>query len=180
MLKEELGLLWSKVPVESLSFVGSFSNHGRDSEKMLPGLEAARSYDTEIYRRLEHDFPKVKFHIAETNWIVEEIGGHRTMYTHGHARGCQPKRNNMNVMVPNWNFLQQMRRQYDFDAFVHGHLHSTGVIRSADFAYMSNGSLVGENGYSNTGGYPGEPAQQNLAIVDLENKQVEKVVTLVA
>jgi predicted phosphodiesterase len=180
MLKEELGILWSAVPVKSLSFVGSFSNHGRDSKDMQPGLEAQRSYDTEIYRRLEGDFPNVKFNIAETNWTVEDVGGFRTMYTHGHARGCAPKRNNMNVMVPNWSFLQQQRRIYDFDAFVHGHLHSTTVVRSPDFAYMSNGSLVGENGYSNTGGYPPEPAAQNLAIVDLDNQMVERVVTLAA
>jgi hypothetical protein len=180
MLREELGVLYKALPVESLSFVGSFSNHGRDSEKMLPGLEAARSYDTEIYRRLEGDFQKVRFQIAETNWAVEQIGDYRTMYTHGHARSCAPKRNNMNVMVPNWLFLQSQRRTYDFQAFVAGHLHSTSVYRSPDFAYMSNGSLVGENGYSNTGGYPPEEPAQNLAIVDLENNTMEKVVTIIA
>jgi hypothetical protein len=178
MLREELGILWDKVPVESLSFVGSFSNHGRDSKEMQPGLEAARSYDTEIYRRLEHDFPKVKFIIAETNWTVEQVGEFRTLYTHGHARGCAPKRNDLNVMVPNWAFQKSQQRIYDNHAFVAGHLHSSSVYRSPGFAYMSNGSLVGENGYSNTGGYPPEDPIQNLAVVDLKNNYVEKVISI--
>ena len=52
MLSEELGLLFKKVPTLSNSFIGSFSNHGRDTDQIVPGLEAHRSYDTHIYRRL--------------------------------------------------------------------------------------------------------------------------------
>jgi len=178
MLKEDLGILWDNVPVESLSFVGSFSNHGRDSKEMIPGLEAARSYDTEIYRRLETDFPKVKFHIAETNWAVEQIGEFRTLYTHGHAAKCKVARNLMGIMVPNWPFLKEMQGTYEMDAWVQGHFHTSSVLKGAHFTHMQNGSLVGENGYSNTGAFPGEAPSQNLAIVDLANHRVDEVITL--
>jgi hypothetical protein len=178
MLKEELGILWKEVPVESLSFVGSFSNHGRDSKEMIPGLEAARSYDSEIYRRLEGDFPKVKFHVAETNWTVEEVAGFRTMYTHGHAAKCKVARGPTGVMVPNWGFLAEMKRTYNFNAWVQGHYHSASALVSHHFAHMQNGSLVGENGYSNSGAFPGEPASQNLAVVNLTDQEIEKVIKI--
>jgi hypothetical protein len=180
MLSEELHLLFSKTPTVSCSVVGSFSNHGRDSEKMLPGLEASRSYDTHVYRRLEGDFPEVRFTVAETPWTVEEVGGFKTLYTHGHVIGSSAKRSASNIMVPNWAFIQKLRENYDFDAWVQGHQHTVCVLKSSKFAHMQNGSLVGENSYSTSNGYPGEPPAQNLAVIDIQSGMVEKVHTIVA
>lgn len=178
MLNEELGLLWSKTPTLSNSFVGSFSNHGRDTKEITPGLESHRSYDTAIYKRLKSDFPEVRFDIAETPWSIEDICGFKTMYTHGHVRGCSAKRTTEGVMVPNWNFIRSMRNDYDFNAWVQGHQHTVGVIRGSKFSFMMNGSLVGENSYAASLGYAGEAPAQNLAVIDLSANVVEKVITL--
>ena len=180
MLTEELGLLWSKTPTNSNSFVGSFSNHGRDSEKIIPGLESARSYDTAIYRRLEHDYPSVKFTIAETPWTVEDIGGFKTMYHHGHEKRANVTRNSEGIMMPNWNSIKIMRSDYNFDAWVQGHHHTKCILQSRKFTHMQNGSLVGFNGFSMSGGYPSENPSQNLAVIDLQRGTVDRVVTLYA
>ena len=178
MLKEELGWLWGRVPTDSNSFVGSFSNHGRDSEKIIPGLESARSYDTFVYKQLENDFTDVSFNVAETTWSIEDIGGFSTMYTHGHNNSCKTRRTTEGIMVPNWEFMKRMRMDYEFNGWVQGHQHTKSVLLSNRFAHMQNGSLVGENSYATSLGYPGEPPSQNMAVINLDLGVVEKVVTL--
>jgi hypothetical protein len=180
MLNEELGLFWSKVPTDSNSLVGSFSNHGRDTEKISPGLESERSYDTSIYRRLEEDFGEIRFTIADTSFTVEEVCGFSTLYTHGHVPGSAMKRSPMGNMIPNWGFIKRALDNQHFTAWVQGHQHTKSVLNSSKFTFMANSSLVGENSYSASQNYPGEPPSQNLAVIDLETGQVEKVHTLYA
>jgi len=180
MLNEELGLLWSKTPTDSNSFIGSFSNHGRDSEQMCPGLEAARSYDTSIYNRLERDFTDVKFTIADTTWTVEDIYGFKTMYTHGHSKKVGMRRTPEGIMIPNWQAIREMKDNYQFGAWVQGHYHCKSILSGKKFTFAGNGSLVGENSYSAAEGFAGEPPSQNLLVVDVERNAVEKVVTLFA
>ncbi len=178
MLHEELELLWRNSPTDSNSFIGSFSNHGRDSERMIPGLEAARSFDTAIYRRLVKDFTDVRFEIAETNWTVEDVCGFKTMYTHGHAKKARIRKTPLGIMLPNWAFIYEKVVDHGISAWVQGHLHTECILRSNRFCHMQNGSLVGENPFSHSEGYPGEPPSQNLAVVDLKSGTVEKVITL--
>lgn len=178
MLREELCKFYSKVPSSSASFVGSFSNHGRDSEKMLPGIEADRSYDTSIYRRLKQDMPAVDFKIAETNWTVEDVAGFRMMYTHGHVKKANVGRSAVGVMTPNWRFLSEMRIDHNLNGWAQGHHHTHTVLWANRFCHIQNGSLVGENPYSHSEGYPGEPPSQNLVIVDLDLGVVERVIRL--
>ena len=178
MLQEELDHLFRRQPCDSVSFVGSFSNHGRDSEKMIPGLEAARSYDTAIYKRLKEDFTDVNFIIANTPWTVEDINGFKTMYTHGHVRKSNVARNTEGMMVPKWSFIRDMRTAYGIKAWVQGHHHVQCNLWSKGFCHMQNASLVGENSYSHSEGYPPEPPSQNLAVIDLEAGCVEKIITL--
>lgn len=181
MLKEELGLLWANTPTDSNSFVGSFSNHGRDSERMVLGFEAARSYDTAIYERLEEDFGDVEFILASTPWTVETVGQFKTLYTHGHVkRVSNVKRNSDGIMVPKWTEIRNMRTDNPFDAWVQGHHHARCILWSEKFCHMQNGCLVGENSYSHAEGYPPEAPTQNLAVIDLESNRVERVVTLYA
>lgn len=178
MLREELGRFYSNIPTNSASFVGSFSNHGRDSEKMLPGIEANRSYDTAIYRRLKTDMPAVDFQIAETNWSVEDIAGFRMMYTHGHVKKANVGRSAVGIMIPNWRFISDMKLDHRLNGWAQGHHHTHSVLWANRFCHIQNGSLVGENPYSHSEGYPGEPPSQNLVIVDLDLGVVERVVRL--
>jgi hypothetical protein len=180
MLHEDLQILWAGVPTDSNSFIGSFSNHGRDTEKIVPGLESSRSYDTAIYKRLVRDFPDVKFTIAETTWTVEDICGFKTMYTHGHARKSGVSSNQIGMMMPKWKQVAEMKSVYGFDAWVQGHHHTHSVLRNANTCYMQNGSLVGENSYSVSEGYKGELPSQNLVMIDIETGLVDKVIVLYA
>jgi len=180
MLNEDLGILWSKTPTDSNSFVGSFSNHGRDSEKMLPGLESARSYDTAIYKRLERDFLDVRFTIADTTWTVEDICGFKTMYTHGHSKRVGVRRTPEGILTPNWGGIRELKDNYDFSAWVQGHNHCKSILTGKKFTFSSNGSIVGENSYSAAEGFAGEPPSQNLLVVDVARNAVEKVITLYA
>jgi hypothetical protein len=180
MLNEELGLLLSKSPADSHSFVGSFSNHGRDSERMVLGFESARSYDTAIYKRLAKDFEEVDFVIANTTWTVEDVNGFKTLYTHGHAKKSSVKRSPSGVMIPKWNFMNEMRVNYDFDAWAQGHFHTHSVLWSNGICHIQNGCLVVENSFSAASGFPWEPPSQNLVVVDLENNRIEKVIALYA
>jgi hypothetical protein len=180
MLHEELGLLWSKTPTDSNSFIGTFSNHGRDSEKIIPGLEAARSYDTCIYRRLAEDYKDVNFNIAETTWTVENIGGYSTMYTHGHNSSCKTRRTTDGIMIPNWEFIKRMKMDYNFQSWVQGHQHTKCILTANKFSHMQNGSLVGTNSYASSLGFPSEQPSQNMAVINLDTGLVDKVVTLYA
>lgn len=178
MLKEELARLRDASVCDSVSFVGSFSNHGRDTEKMAPGIEANRSYDTAIYRRLRHDFPEIGFQVAETNWSVEDVCGFRMLYTHGHAKKCSVGKSSVGIMVPNWRFLSEMRLDHRLNGWAQGHTHTQSVLWGNRFCHIQNGCLVGENGYSNSEGYSPEGPSQNLVVVDLDNQVVEKVIAL--
>jgi len=180
MLSEELGILFSKSPTDSNSFVGSFSNHGRDSDRMVIGFESSRSYDTAIYKRLQKDFTEVDFKIANTTWTVEDVNGFSTLYTHGHGKKSSVKRSQSGVMLPNWNFLNGMRVNYDFDAWVQGHFHTHSVLWSNGICHVQNGCLVGENSFSASIGFPWESPSQNLVVVDLESNRIEKVIALYA
>lgn len=179
MLREELCRFYARTPAQSASFVGSFSNHGRDSEKMLPGLEANRSYDTAIYRRLQMDIPDVHFQIADTNWTVEDVDGFRMMYTHGHVKKSNVGRSAVGIMTPNWRFLSDMKIDHGLNGWAQGHHHTHSVLWANRFCHIQNGSLVGENPYSHSEGYPGEPPSQNLVVVDLDLGVVERVIRLV-
>lgn len=180
MLNEDLGILFKATPTDSNSFVGSFSNHGRDSDKMILGFESARSYDTAIYKRLSKDFEEVDFKIANTTWTVEDVNGFKTLYTHGHSKKSSVKRSPTGVMLPKWNFLNEMRVNYDFDAWAQGHFHTHSVLWSNGICHIQNGCLVGENSFSASLGFPWEPPSQNLVVVDLESNRIEKVVALYA
>lgn len=180
MLQEDLGLLWAGTPTNSNSFVGSFSNHGRDTEKIVPGLESSRSYDTAIYKRLEVDFPEVRFIIADTPWTVEDIAGFKTMYTHGHVRKSGVTENQVGILLPKWKQIAQMQSRYGFKAWAQGHHHVHSVSWNADLCHIQNGSLVGENSYSFSEGYRGELPSQNLVMIDMDSGLVDKVTVLYA
>ncbi len=178
MLHDELAILAAKAPVDSISVVGSVSNHGRDTERMQLGLAADRSYDTTIYYRLAKDFPELDWDIARTYWTISTVGDYVMMFHHGHALGF--KRNNSGAVIPQWAKLATLQKVEPFHAFFHGHYHSAGSLISAYYAHVANGSLVGENGFATDSGFPPEPPAQQLSFINHEHNQMDRVVTIYA
>jgi hypothetical protein len=67
-----------------------------------------------------------------------------------------------------------------FHACVQGHYHSAGALLSRHYAHIANGSTVAENGYSTDSGFPPEPPSQQLAFVNHDHNQMDRVATIYA
>ena len=100
------------------------------------------------------------------------------MFHHGHALGF--KRNNSGAVIPQWAKLATLQKIEPFHAFFHGHYHSAGSLISAYYAHVANGSLVGENGFATDSGFPPEPAAQQLAFINHEQNQMDRIITIYA
>ena len=154
---------------------GSLSNHGRDGKKEEVSAEIAfrRSFDVTLYR---HIFPKYAFpfHIEQSYWGVEEVGGVKCCLHHGHRISF--KENALGLPVPNWGQLNRRLshpRHRGTKLFMHGHFHTAMEVVNDVFSYVSAGSTVGQDGYSYDLLFPDNVPSQPL--VEIKEGRVVKV-----
>ena len=157
---------------------GSLSNHGRDGKKEEVSAEMAyrRSYDVALYHQLERSLG-VPFHIEQTYWGVEDVGGVRCLLHHGHLVHMRVMPNT-NFYQPNWTQLGRRLvhpKHKGIGLAMIGHWHTAAEYQSNHFTFVSAGCTVGQDGYAYGHGFLPEPPSQPLIEIDSERGQVVQV-----
>ena len=129
---------------------GSLSNHGRDGKKEEVSAEMAyrRSYDVALYHQLERSLG-VPFHIEQTYWGVEDVGGVRCLLHHGHLVHAGHAQHQLlpAKLDPAWAKARPPQTQ-GYWAGDNGHWHTAAEYQSNHFTFVSAGCTVGQDGYA--------------------------------
>lgn len=120
-------------------------NHGRITEKVIVSNEAGYSVEYFMYHQMANHFrdnKRVKFVITEGYFVYLDIHGYIVRLHHGHniryAGGVG------GIFIPAYKAIAQWNKGKRADLDVFGHFH-----QSKDGGnFVSNGSLVGFNGYA--------------------------------
>lgn len=142
----------------------SLSNHGRDCKKEEISAEIAyrRSYDVTLAKMLAREIP-IPFDIERSYFGNMEVGGVRALLHHGHM--LTMKDHPSGLLLPNWTQLNKrlsQPRHRGSSLYLSGHYHTASHMISDQFALVSAGSTVGQDGYSYQLGFPDHPPSQPL------------------
>lgn len=142
----------------------SFGNHDRTTMKMVPGHGADYSHAQEVYYDLRDWFaisdPSIEFRIAEADYDVVDVHGFKILFHHGHEVNYGG--GHSGLAIPISKTVAALQKDYAFDTLCIGHFHTRGIYPRA----LTNGSLVGPNGYSRTKKFASEPPAQVAFVVD--------------
>ena len=157
---------------------GSLSNHGRDGKKEEVSAEIAcrRSYDVALYKQLERSLG-LPFHIEQTYWGVDSIGGVKCLLHHGHMISMKVMPNT-NFYQPNWTQLGRRLshpKHKGVKLAMIGHWHTAAEYQSNEFVFVSAGCTVGQDGYAYGHGFLPEKPSQPLIEINSENEKVVQV-----
>ena len=157
---------------------GSLSNHGRDGKKEEVSAEMAyrRSYDVALYKQLERGLG-LPFHIEQTYWGSEDVGGVRCLLHHGHMIHMKVMPNT-NFYQPNWTMLGRRLvhpKHKGVRLAMIGHWHTAAEYQSNEFAFVSAGCTVGQDGYAYGHGFLPEKPSQPLVEINSETKEIVAV-----
>ncbi len=171
LLVQIIDYLRKELDVARIVFVTNWGNHDRDTLKMVPGHAGDYSHMQAVYRDLAAWFsadPRIEFRIAESEWHTVDVHGYGILFHHGHAvsykRGAGGPGVNLMRMFPD------LKSKYNFRTAVIGHYHQRGMYRSGQA--FTNGSLVGENGFSEYWAMSAEAASQVAFLIDLERQEI--------
>lgn len=143
-------------------FIGYPGNHGRIHTK--PSfIDKTDNYDNIAYtltREMVRDIPNVEVHIPESFFTIEEINGHRFLFTHGDMMrawagipwyGKDRARANLSDLVKRLNL--------DFEYFCTSHFHTNMEVQETYGETFFTGSSKGPCGFSiGTKGVGSDPA----------------------
>lgn len=168
LLAQIITYLRAELNVPRIVIPTSFGNHDRSTERMIPGHAGEYSFIQDVYRDLESWFAatdeSISFQIAESDWDVLDVHGYRLLFHHGHYVGygaglaglAHPLRKTMAKKITD----------LPHDTLCIGHYHQQGFHHGGKA--ITNGSLVGANGYSTSRGFPSEPPAQVAFLIDHE------------
>ncbi len=138
-------------------------NHSRTTPKPRVTTERGHSLEYMIYASLAREFkdePRVKFILADGYLSYLEVYGRTIRFHHGHKI---PYRGGVGgIYIPANKTISQWSRAKHADLDVFGHFHQTKY----DARFISNGSLIGYNAYSQSIKADFEPPKQAFFLMD--------------
>lgn len=147
-------------------------NHGRSNHgKPRAATEHDHSFEQNAYLVMAaaETRPNVRWEVCEGYLGYLDLDGFVVRYQHGHALkyagGVGGITIPVNKAIAQWN----RSRHADLDVF--GHWHQFGWLRGR---YVSNGSLIGMNGYGIRIKAEYEPPCQAFVVVDHKRREVTK------
>ena len=150
----------------------SWGNHDRMTEKIIPGHAGDYSHAQEIYRDLKSWFAlhdkTIEIRIAEAEWSTTDIHGYPILWHHGHKVAYWGATGGLSTAV--MKTVAAQRNEYAFRTFCFGHYHQRGIYQSG--LGISNGSLVGPNGYSMDNKFPSERPSQVAFLIDHTRQEI--------
>lgn len=151
----------------------SWGNHDRTTVKMVPGHAGDYSHIQEAYRDLKSWFAitdqTIDFRIAESEWSTTDVHGYNILWHHGHKVAYWGATGGLSTAVMK-TVAAQRNSGYEFKTFCFGHWHTRGMYERG--VALSNGSLVGINGFSTDNKLPGEPPAQVAFVIDHERQDI--------
>ncbi len=171
LLAQIIHYIRSELDVPRIVIPTSWGNHDRSTDKMVPGHAGDYSHIQPVYRDLAAWFAgnsSIEFRISDAEWHTVDIHGYPILFHHGHV--ISHKRGAGGPGVPLMRMFPDLKSKYDFRTAVIGHFHQRGMYRSGQA--FTNGSLVGENGFSEYWGMSAESPSQVAFLVDLERLEI--------
>lgn len=152
----EHSTLQLKIPCHS-------GNHARTTLKTRFSAENGHSLEYLMYRHIATHFqnnPRVRMQIADGYHSYVDVYGKTIRFHHGHAVNYQGGVGGL--FIPAFKAISQWdkMRQADLDCFGHFHQHKDGG------KFVSNGSLIGFNGYALSIKADFEQPKQTLMLFD--------------
>ena len=161
-------LLLQETDMQVIYVICQDGNHERIHEKPQIRTGHINSYTWIMYhilRRLFQDEKRVVFQVSESTMAyTTDPSGHVTRWAHG-DHGFRYNGGIMGLGVPAWKWLMRVDESCKADTTVIGHYHTLGFYGQCKL--VTNGSLIGTNGYSLSLGFS-EPPQQAFWLVDYE------------
>lgn len=171
LLAQIITYLRAELDVPRIVIPTSWGNHDRSTDKMVPGHAGDYSHIQPVYRDLAAWFSgnqSIEFRIAEAEWLAVDVHGYPLLFHHGH--NINYGGGVLGLGVPVLKAVGSLRSDYAFRTLNIGHFHQWGVHRGGEA--ISNGSLVGPNGYSRDRKFPSEPPRQAAYLIDLERLEI--------
>lgn len=171
LLAQIVTYLRAELDVPRIVVPTSWGNHDRTTAKMIPGHAGDYSHMQPVYKDLAAWFardPSIEFRIAESEWQVVDIHGYPILFHHGHT--INYKRGAGGPGGPLMRMFPDLKTKYTFRTACIGHFHQRGMYRSGQA--FTNGSLVGENGFSTDLALAPEPPAQVAFLIDLERLEI--------
>ena len=150
--------------------VTSVGNHGRTTMKPRIATESSHSFEQMLYRMMasQERNRNVSWQIGEGYLNVIDLDGYKIAFHHGHGiRG--------NVHSGATKAIAQWQKTYPVDFHCFGHHHQFAYCRGK---YLSNGSLIGYNGYALRFGLLAEAPCQSLAVVCHERREITRAIPI--
>jgi hypothetical protein len=160
-----LNYLIEEAGLDKLIVPCSFGNHGRTGEKMKVSTAHINSYEWLMYKSLQLSFtkdPRVEFYVSDGHIFYLNIWDKVLRFTHGDAIKYQGGIGGLTVPLIKWIHRQDQVRKADMTFL--GHFHTLQFHH----AFTTNSSLIGPTAYSLRLGFPPEPPQQALVLLEKE------------
>jgi len=138
-------------------------NHGRTTKHVHSALEHGHSLEYFMYHSLANAFkgePRVEFLIAQAYHSYVDYFGSLVRFHHGHS--IKYHGGVGGLYIPTNKAIAQWNRAMPVSLDVFGHYHT----QKDGGNFLSNGSLIGYNGYALRGKFDYEPPKQTLFAVD--------------
>jgi hypothetical protein len=167
ILKRGINKVCEQAGIEVVHIPCNFGNHGRLTHKTRASTGHINNLEWMMYSFLAQDFednPKVTFMIADGPMIHYEVFDKRLRFTHGDAVSYSGS----GMGGPSNSILRWINKQdassIDFKADMTflGHFHTTIFDRR----FTVNNCLIGATPYSIRCGFPIEPADQALVLLE--------------
>lgn len=143
----------------------NFGNHGRTGEKIKVSTGHLNSFEWLMYHSLAllfSDDPRVEFHISDGHVLYLELWDKVLRFTHGDAIKYQGGIGGITIPLIKWIHRQDQVIKADMTFL--GHFHTLQFHQS----FTTNSSLIGPTAYGLRIGFPPEPAQQALVLLERE------------
>lgn len=163
LITDGIDYLLKTTGVDNIIIPCNFGNHGRLTEKTRFSTGHINNLEWGLYNSLAkqyRDNKQVTFYVSDGYAIHLELWGRVLRFTHGDAVKCGGGSASLINAANRWIAKQDQTHQADMTFM--GHFHTTVF----DKKLTVNNCLVGASPYSTRLGFPVEPADQALVLLE--------------
>lgn len=163
LITEGIDYLLRMTGVDNIIIPCNFGNHGRLTEKTRFSTGHINNLEWGMYNTLQKQYrnnKQVTFYISSSYAVHLKLWGRNLRFTHGDAVKCGGGSSALIASANRWITKQDQTEQADMTFM--GHFHNTVF----DKKLTVNNCLIGSSPYSTRFGFPVEPADQALVLLE--------------
>jgi hypothetical protein len=165
LIKSGLNYLIENTGVSNVIVPCSFGNHGRLTDHIRISTGHVNNIEWFMYQTLAEQYKlhdKITFYISDGHVMYMEVWGKMLRFTHGDAIRYGGGTNGVAVPISKWISKHDQIEPADMTFL--GHFHNTCF----DKRFTVNNCLIGATPYSARLGFPVEPPDQSLVLLEKE------------